>query len=90
MENKKLIVTEEMEIEIPKAGMVIKFDGEKVLLGFVTNTDIVVDGDLRIATKGDFEVVSVGDAILSTLNEGKVRLGYAEKIHEERKKREIE
>lgn len=86
MDNKKLVVTEELEIEIPKAGMVIRFDGEKVLLGFITNTDIVVDGDLRIATNGDFEVVTVGDAILSTLNDGKVRLGYAEKIYEDKNK----
>ena len=85
MENKKLVVTEKIDIEIPKAGMVIKFDGEKVLLGFVSNTDIVVDGDLRIATKGNFEVVSRGDAVLSTVGGGTVHLGYAEKIYKEGK-----
>ena len=83
MENKKLVITEECEIEIPKAGMVVKFDGEKCIIGFLHNTDLAVDGDLRIATNGNFEVVSMGDAVLATSNEGKVKLGYAEKIYKE-------
>ena len=90
MENKKLVITEKCEIEIPKAGMVISFDGEKVLLGFVANTDIVVDGDLRIATQGNFEVVTKGDAIISTSREGKVKLGYADIIYDIEEKKEIE
>ena len=89
MTKKKIVVTEKCEIEIPKAGMVVSFDGERVLLGFVANTDIVVDGNLRIATQGDFEVVTKGDAIISTLKNGTVKLGYAEKILEEKNK-EIE
>ena len=86
---KKLVVLEEMEIEIPKAGMVIRFDGTTVQIGFITNTEMFVDGDFKIATTGDFEVVTAGDAILSTLEDGKVRLGYAEEILKDRNK-EIE
>ena len=82
MDNKKLVIKEECDIEIPKAGMVIRFDGKKVLIGFIADTDLVVDGNLRIATKGNFEVVAMGDAIVSTGNEGKVKLGYAEKIYD--------
>ena len=85
----KIVVTEKCEIEIPKAGMIIKFDGSTVQLGFVTNTELFVDGDLRIATTGDFEVISAGDAIISTLENGKVKLGYTEKILKEKNK-EIE
>ena len=86
---KKLVITEPMEIEIPKAGMVVRFDGTTVQIGFITNTELVVNGDLKIATTGDFEVVTAGDAIISTLENGKVRLGYAEEILKDKNK-EIE
>jgi hypothetical protein len=89
MENDKLVITEKCEIEIPKAGMVISFDGEKCLIGFVANTDLVVDGDLRIATQGNFEVVSEGHQVLSTISEDKkIMLGTVEKNYE--KLQEIE
>lgn len=92
MEQKKnvVVIEDECEIQIPKAGMVVQFDGEKCLIGFVANTDLVVDGNLRIATQGNFEIVSTGDAVVSTIN-GKVHLGKAEKIYEKvYKNKEVE
>lgn len=78
--DKKLVITDKCDIEIPKAGMVIKFDGETVQIGFVTNTEMVVDGDLKIGTTGNFEVVSKGDAFLTTTGGGAVHLGDIDKI----------
>ena len=80
-EKKELVITEECRISIPKTGMIVEFDGERCIIGFLHDTDIAVDGDLRIATKGNFEVVSMGDSILSTGREGKVHLGYADIIY---------
>ena len=90
MMDNKLVINEKCDIEIPKAHLVIKFDGEKVQLALMGTTELVVDGDFRIGTTGNFEVISKGDAIFSTSREGKVRLGYIDKIREDLKKKEIE
>ncbi len=90
MTDDKLVIHDKCEIEIPKAGMVIKFDGTTVQLGFVTNTEMVVDGDFKIGTTGDFEVVSKGDAFITTLGGGKIHLGVEEKVKKFKKVKEIE
>lgn len=69
MENKKIVVTEKCEIEIPEAKMLIQFDGKKVQLSFLTDTDLMVDGDFRIGTTGNFEVISKGNVFLDTVEE---------------------
>lgn len=84
MDNKKLVITDKCDIEIPKAGMVIKFDGETVQLGFVTNTEMVVDGDLKIGTTGNFEVISKKDVVLGHGSVGALHLGDIDKINKVR------
>lgn len=96
MERKELVITEECMIDIPKAGLIISFDGQKAEIIMKTSADLLVDGDFRIGASGnisigatgDVEIVTEGNQYYSLLDEknGKLCLGRAsdaEKIKKE-------